>query len=105
MDQLSFLEQHDVTLRPQIEQILEAGPFAHSSRRIRREGSRGILAHKDYRICFEVVGRRIELSRIESGYAEQSSANADHTASLAVHREFGSTFGRVDLEDWLKREI
>jgi tRNA-Thr(GGU) m(6)t(6)A37 methyltransferase TsaA len=103
--QIAFLEDHHIELRRRLEQILEAGPFAHSSRRIRREGSRGILALKDYRICFEVVDRRIELARIESGYTELPHSlgdNATDSSSLEVHRAFVSSFGRRDPEEWLK---
>jgi tRNA-Thr(GGU) m(6)t(6)A37 methyltransferase TsaA len=108
LEQLSFLQRFAVDLRSPLELILEAGPFAHPSRRIRREGSRGILALKEYRICFEVVDRRIELASIESGYTDDPSMSTDdpeQSAALAVHRAFRSNFERHDPEQWLKNAV
>jgi tRNA-Thr(GGU) m(6)t(6)A37 methyltransferase TsaA len=95
--QLIFLESQGVFLRESLELIFEAGPEAHSSRRIRRAGSRGLLALKDFRICFSVEGQRIELIRLLTGYALAQIADE----GLLIHGEFVRHFGHFEATEWL----
>lgn len=66
--QLAWLDAHAVHLRDPVTAALALGPQPHAYRRIRRDGPRGVLAHKDWRVAFTVDARALRVDRIESGY-------------------------------------
>jgi tRNA (adenine37-N6)-methyltransferase len=67
-EQLAWLEARGVSLRDPIAAALALGPQAHAYRRIRRDGPRGVLSLKDWRVAFTVDGRALRVDGIESGY-------------------------------------
>lgn len=79
-----------LAIRARIVKTLGLGPAPHPYRRIRREGDGFRLAIKDWRIRFEVAGRRVRVLGIDSGYRPSqlaaSSTGAD--GALAAHRGF-----------------
>ena len=66
--QLAWLDAHGVALRDPITAALALGPQAHAYRRIRRDGPRGTLSLKDWRVTFAVDERALCVERIDSGY-------------------------------------
>lgn len=99
-EQLAFLAARQIFLREMLEQILEAGPAEHPSRRIRRKGDRALLALKDFRLTFQVVERTLELLRLESGYSPRQLLESSSLVHQ-IHREFAEIFGRLDAAAWL----
>jgi tRNA (adenine37-N6)-methyltransferase len=99
--QLAFLEQHAVSLRPRIEEVLRLGPAPHPYRRIKANGKDFILAYKAWRIDFAVPDGagpgqsqdlRIEVLAIRSGYRPSVLATTK-TAELDLHRALIEQFG------------
>lgn len=103
-EQLGFLEARQVTIIDDLQQILEAGPASHPSRRIRRNGSKGLLAFKDFRLSFRVEGTRLLLLRLDSGYA-QAELDAAANARLELHRDYVQQFGQTDVTAWLASDV
>jgi tRNA-Thr(GGU) m(6)t(6)A37 methyltransferase TsaA len=93
--QLAFLEQHAVSLRPRIEEVLRLGPAPHPYRRIKANGKDFILAYKAWRIDFAVpddADLRIEVLAIRTGYRPSVLATTK-TAELDLHRALIEQFG------------
>ncbi len=77
-------------IRERIAAALTLGPAPHPYRRIRREANGLRLAVKDWRVRFEVVGRELRVSSIETGYRASELARAQDGGNdpLAAHRAF-----------------
>ena len=67
-EQLAFLAEHDVALKPRVDAALALGPSPHAYRRIRRlhEGYR--LAVRDWRVHFDTHEREVRVHGVYSGY-------------------------------------
>lgn len=81
-------------LRERLEATLKLGAQPHPYRRIRR-GADGTmtLAVQDWRADFHVIGDRIEVLRLRSGYRKgQLRDSSGASAPLDVHREFRARF-------------
>jgi tRNA-Thr(GGU) m(6)t(6)A37 methyltransferase TsaA len=90
--QLVFLrDAHGVDLRDAIARTLALGPQPHAYRRIRKDGDALRLALKEWRVRFRVDGRRVLVSRIDTGYRERQLAEEP---ALEAHRAFVEKFGR-----------
>jgi len=100
LSQIEFLEAREIHLRTPLERIFEVGAHAHPSRRIRREGARGLLAIKDFRVTFAVEGNRVSLLRLHSGYRSSELAQAESGAN-AQHLAFVRAFGDADPNAFL----
>jgi tRNA-Thr(GGU) m(6)t(6)A37 methyltransferase TsaA len=100
LSQIEFLEARQIHVKAALERIFEAGAHAHPSRRIRREGARGVLAIKDFRVTFVVDGNRVRLLRLHSGYRTGDLALALTSAS-AQHLAFVCAFGHQDPNEFL----
>lgn len=81
-------------LPARIATTLALGPQPHPYRRIRREGSGGRLAIRDWRARFRVDGRRIEVESLVSGYRPGQLAQDE---TLGVHRDFVARFGAAPV--------
>ncbi|HET9953815.1 MAG TPA: tRNA (N6-threonylcarbamoyladenosine(37)-N6)-methyltransferase TrmO [Polyangiaceae bacterium] len=69
LQQLDFLDaQFGIVLRDKVESVLSLGPQPHPYRRIKRDGERWVLAHKEWRFNFDVSGTSIRVTRVFSGY-------------------------------------
>lgn len=92
-EQLAFLaERHDVHLAEPVVQVLKLGPSPHPYRRIKRNGDAWVLAHKEWRLDFQVQGRAVLVVRVRSGYRPSEIFGPDGEA-LRAHREFAERFG------------
>ncbi|HZU84036.1 MAG TPA: tRNA (N6-threonylcarbamoyladenosine(37)-N6)-methyltransferase TrmO [Polyangiaceae bacterium] len=89
-DQLHWLAERGIDLRAAIEAALSLGPEPHPYRRIRREGAAMRLALKDWRVQFEVDGRRIVVVGVRTGYRARQLAI---DPALEVHRAFERACG------------
>jgi tRNA-Thr(GGU) m(6)t(6)A37 methyltransferase TsaA len=85
-------EAHGVDLGPPVEAILRLGPQPHPYRRIKREGEGFRLAVKDWRVRFQVEGRRVVVASIGSGYRAAELATSEAPA-VAIQRAFVARFG------------
>ncbi len=93
--ELAILSGFQVELEPAIRQVLELGPEPHPYRRIRKVGTGGVLALKDYRVLFTAEGRRITVQAISSGYRPKQLATMTDEG-LAPHRALAeSSRGRL----------
>jgi mRNA-degrading endonuclease RelE of RelBE toxin-antitoxin system len=83
-----------LALRERITATLALGPQPHPYRRIKREAGGLRLAVKDWRIRFEVRGRELQVTVIESGYrpAQLARRDAGSEPALATHREYVATW-------------
>jgi tRNA-Thr(GGU) m(6)t(6)A37 methyltransferase TsaA len=97
--ELAFLRDgFGIELEAPIRDVLALGPQAHPYRRIRREKTPGanvdafVLAVKEWRARFTVVGSRITVERIRSGYRPREIVENQDTA-LDAHRAFVARFG------------
>lgn len=91
--QLGFLkERFGLELRADIEAVLKLGPEPHPYRRIRRDGDSWLLSLKDWRVRFDVDGRRVTVQSLGSGYRPKQLALGEEPA-LGVHRAFVAEFG------------
>lgn len=92
--QLAWLAARDVALREPITTALALGPQAHAYRRIRRDGPRGILSLKEWRVAFAVEGHALRVERIDSGYRPAQLASGEapalHSAFAALRPSTGS---------------
>lgn len=90
--QLAWLAPHGVELREPATAALALGPQAHAYRRIRRDGPRGVLSLKAWRVAFTVVERALVVDRVESGYRdEQLTRGVAPSPHAAYARAFPST--------------
>jgi tRNA-Thr(GGU) m(6)t(6)A37 methyltransferase TsaA len=93
LTRLEFLErEHGLALRVPIRQALELGPAPHPYRRIKQEKGGFVLAHKEWRLPFEVFGERVVVTSVRSGYRASEVFGTDD-AKLRVHRAFLERFG------------
>ena len=90
-EQSEWLKARGVDLAAPIAQILALGPQPHPYRRIREEGGGLLLAVKDWRVRFTVEGRRIEVTRLVTGYREGQLTSGE---APEIHREFTARYGR-----------
>lgn len=91
--QADFLsERWGVELAPPMMRLLELGPTPHPYRRIRREGDTLRLAHKDWRARFCVVGDRVTVLALATGYRAKELFAAARR-ELDPHRAFVREFG------------
>jgi tRNA-Thr(GGU) m(6)t(6)A37 methyltransferase TsaA len=89
---------HNVDLTPPITHALSLGPAPHPYRRIRREGDSFRLAVKDWRVFFQVDGRRITVASIASGYRARELENSSDPA-IAIHRSYRARYGARPASD------
>src|SRR5262245_23327949 len=90
VEQAAWIEARTgLPLRARATSTLALGPEPHPYRRIRREASGFTLCVKDWRLRFDVDGRRVRVSSVESG-VRQSLLNGKGEADveLALHREY-----------------
>jgi len=90
VEQAAWIEaQTGLPLRVRATATLALGPEPHPYRRIRREASGFTLCVKDWRLRFDVDGRRVNISSVESG-VRQSLLNGkgEADAELVLHREY-----------------
>jgi tRNA-Thr(GGU) m(6)t(6)A37 methyltransferase TsaA len=77
--------------------VLCAGPAPHAYRRIRVHDGYSVLAVKDFRLRFRVVGHTIQVFDISTGYRARvladPRAEPSEQTPLSVHREFLAHFG------------
>jgi hypothetical protein len=77
--------------------VLCAGPAPHAYRRIRVFDGYSVLAVKDFRLRFRVIGLCVQVFEITSGYRtrvlDDPNAQATEQTPLAVHRELMARFG------------
>ncbi len=92
--QLRWLDEHGVALREPADRALALGPQAHAYRRIRRDGPRGVLSLKEWRVAFTVVDRSLVVDRVDSGYRPEQiirgEAPALHAAFAEAHPSTGN---------------
>ncbi|MFO0626785.1 MAG: tRNA (N6-threonylcarbamoyladenosine(37)-N6)-methyltransferase TrmO [Polyangiales bacterium] len=93
-------EAHGVTLRDPAEAVLRRDPSAHPYRRILRDGDRGVLAVRSWRLRFAVEGAVVTVDGVESGYSPEALAAGDVREDAAAHRDFharvsGATLRRL----------
>jgi tRNA-Thr(GGU) m(6)t(6)A37 methyltransferase TsaA len=90
---LAFLRTtFGIELAAPITGVLSLGPQPHPYRRIRKVEEGFLLAVKEWRARFVVAGRRICVTRIESGYRPKQLA-APGDAALDPHRALWERFG------------
>jgi tRNA-Thr(GGU) m(6)t(6)A37 methyltransferase TsaA len=78
-----------LALRARATSTLALGPEPQPYRRIRRDGSRFVLAVKDWRVRFSVQGTSVSVHEIRSGYRDSQLARASlEDPALVAHREF-----------------
>ncbi|MEZ4442065.1 MAG: tRNA (N6-threonylcarbamoyladenosine(37)-N6)-methyltransferase TrmO [Polyangiaceae bacterium] len=96
-EQLTFLADLDVDLRPSLEAALRLGPKPHAYRRIRRRGDRHELALKEWRVIFipRESDEAILVEAIASGYRPRQIAEAETKGLLAAHRAFTDRWGHA----------
>ena len=93
LEQLEFLRTRGVELRVPVTDVLALGPEPHSYRRIKKRGSGGCtLSYKSWRLDFMVVGRRIAVSTIRTGYRGLALEPVDEP-EIALHLAFVAAFG------------
>lgn len=88
---LAFLREHGVDVRPALAVSLALGPQPHPYRRIKKVGSLFRIGVKDWRAYFEVTGRTIAVSRLETGYPKKE-LDSNRAPELDVHRAFVARF-------------
>ncbi len=99
VEQLAWLRQNGVDLRPAIESVLTIGPRPHAYRRIRPHGAGMRLALKEWRVDFEVraagepAGRCIVVTALHTGYRAKQLAE---DPALALHRAYAGRFATGD---------
>ena len=84
-----------LALGERIRATLTLGPEPHPYRRIRRDAAGLQLAVKEWRVRFQVEGRVVHVTAVDSGYRPAQLAVTQDAPALAVHREF--------LERWPRR--
>jgi tRNA-Thr(GGU) m(6)t(6)A37 methyltransferase TsaA len=95
-EQLAWLTEHGVDLETPLRRVLALGPHPHPYRRIKADGEDGfIVAHKEWRARFRVVGERaLEVFELFSGY--RPAVLASDEPGLEVHRAFVARWSAVD---------
>ena len=90
VEQAAWVEaQTGLPLRTRATATLALGPEPHPYRRIRREASGFTLCVKDWRLRFDVEGRRVQVSSVESGVRKSELARlSEVNAELTLHRAF-----------------
>jgi len=89
-EQAAWVEQQtQLPLRARAEATLSLGPEPHPYRRIRRDRDSGVLAVKEWRLSFTVVGRCVQIGAVQSGYGPSQLAGSD---PRVVHREAHQVF-------------
>jgi len=90
VEQAAWIEaQTGLPLRERATATLALGPEPHPYRRIRRETSGFTLCVKDWRLRFDVDGRRVQVSSVESGVRKSELARlSEVNAELTLHRAF-----------------
>ena len=90
VEQAAWIEaQTGLPLRERATATLALGPEPHPYRRIRRETSGFTLCVKDWRLRFDVDGRRVQVSSVESGVRKSELARlSEVNADLTLHRAF-----------------
>jgi tRNA-Thr(GGU) m(6)t(6)A37 methyltransferase TsaA len=91
--------EHAVDLVPPVEATLLLGPQPHAYRRIRTVGDSLQLAVKDWRVRFQVSGRRVEVGSIHTGYRPSQLARHVDDPHLDPHRAFTERFGETSSSD------
>lgn len=98
-EQVAWLRsERAIDLAPAVERVLAQGPQPHPYRRIRRDGDRYLLAHKEWRIAFRVEGRTVRIDGVASGFRReqlapgQSDPTDTSAATLDAHRAFVARF-------------
>ena len=91
-EQAAWIEQRTgLPLRARATATLALGPEPHPYRRIRREQSGFTLCVKDWRLRFDVDGRRVRVAGVESGVRKSLlNGTGDADAELALHREYSA---------------
>lgn len=89
-EQAAWVEARtSLALRARVTATLALGPEPQPYRRIRRDAAGFVLAVKDWRARFSVLGRRVRVHEIRSGYRDAQLARASpDDADLGAHREF-----------------
>lgn len=90
-----------IDLVPPVEATLVLGPQPHAYRRIRAAGDHLQLSVKDWRVRFQVSGRRVEVGSIHTGYRPSQLAGDDDDARLDPHRAFAERFGEAPTSERL----
>jgi tRNA (adenine37-N6)-methyltransferase len=92
--QLDWIESRSgLDLRARIRDTLNLGPAPHPYRRIRRAADGTlVLAVKDWRARFVVLGRMARVERLYSGYRPRQLALGDD-AAIVLQRAFVEEFG------------
>jgi len=86
-EQAAWIEARtELELRARVDATLELGAEPHPYRRIRKHRDGFVLAVKEWRVRFDVDGRRVQVREIVSGFRE--SQLREPRADLDVHREF-----------------
>lgn len=88
--QLAFLRERGVDLEAAVTQTLALGPQPHPYRRIRADGDRFVLAHKEWRVRFRLEGRVVLVESVASGYRPKE---LEANGALELHRELTRRFG------------
>jgi tRNA-Thr(GGU) m(6)t(6)A37 methyltransferase TsaA len=88
-EQLAWLRERGVDLRPGVESALALGPQPHAYRRIRSHAGGMRLALKEWRVDFVVEDRRLVVRAIATGYRAKELATGP---GLETHREFAARF-------------
>ena len=83
--QIEWLASQGVALRESITAALALGPQAHAYRRIRRDGPRGTLSLKDWRVAFTIDGHALRVDHIDTGYRPAQIVSGE---APAVHVAF-----------------
>jgi tRNA-Thr(GGU) m(6)t(6)A37 methyltransferase TsaA len=91
--QLAWLDERAVALREPITAALALGPQPHAYRRIRRDGPRGALSLKDWRVEFTVDARALRVERIASGYRPAQLVSGEAPALHAAFAALGPPTG------------
>jgi tRNA (adenine37-N6)-methyltransferase len=89
-EELAWLRDRGVDLAGSVETVLVLGPEPHPYRRIRPLAQGMRLSVKDWRVDFEVEGRRIVVVGVSTGYRAKELAT---DPALGMHRAFVAAFG------------
>jgi tRNA-Thr(GGU) m(6)t(6)A37 methyltransferase TsaA len=91
-EQAAFLSDAGVELLEPVTAALSLGPAPHPYRRIRPDGPRFVLAHRDWRARFEVQGDAVTVQSFATGYRARELQQSLEPA-LELHRRFVERFG------------
>ena len=96
-EQAAWIEARTgLALRDRATATLSLGPEPHPYRRIRRDNDALLLAVKEWRLECSVLGRRIVVHEVASGYRDSQLASAHAGgADLSAHRDFRALFRRA----------